>query len=412
MLMSSLFNKSSDSKLNSARFMDANLPMFNQFGNDIYASDVVQMCIDIIATECSKLTPKHIRIDNASGMQKNVNSSINRLFKFAPNELMTTRDFIEKVIWLLFLNNNAFIYPMYVTRKEGERLIREYKGFYPLNPVQVDFLQDPSNRLFIKFHFANGDNSTLPYSDVIHLRKKFSTNDIMGGGANGQPDNAALLKVLQINDTVLEGLGKAVKSSLQVRGIIKLNTMMEGKKQAEERKQFEKSMGSSTSGILPIDLTSDYTPIEVNPKLLDKETLSFLQSKVLNNYGVSVPILSGDFTDEQYQAFYEKTLEPLIISLSQAFSKTTFTSREIDFGNEIAFYPQKLLFTNVKNKLAVADVLGNRGAMDNNMLLELFGYMPYEGGHVRLQSLNYADVNIATQYQLNKAKAGGGKNEE
>ncbi|MEZ7173593.1 phage portal protein [Sporosarcina sp. OR05] len=386
-----------------ARFLDGNSPVFTQFGQNVYASDVVQMCIDVIATECSKLQPKHIRVDS-DGMQRNVKSSFNRLFKFAPNELMTTRDFIEKVIWLLFMNYNAFIYPTYEMRDDGRgNLTKNYTGFYPLNPTDVVFLQDSIGRLFVELHFANGDKFTLPYNDIIHLRKKFSVNDIMGGGADGQPDNQALLKVLQINDTVLQGVEKAIKTSLSIRGILKINTMMDDDAQKKERDKFEAKIAGGKAGILPLDLKGDYVDIKPDPKIVDKDTLEFLQSKVLNNYGVSMPILSGDFTDEQYQAFYEKTLEPLIISFGQAFSKTIFTDREIDVGNEIVFYPQKLLFTNTKNKIAVADILGNRGGLTNNELLALFGYPPYEGGDVRNMSLNYIDVKLAGQYQLKKA---------
>lgn len=386
-----------------ARFMDGNSPIFTQFGQNVYASDIVQMCIDVIATECSKLQPKHIRSDG-NGMQTNVKSSLNRLFKFAPNELMTTRDFIEKVIWLLFMNYNAFIYPTYELKDDGRgNLTKNYTGFYPLNPTEVVFLQDSTGKLFVELHFANGDKFTLAYSEIIHLRKKFSVNDIMGGGTDGQPDNQALLKVLQINDTVLQGLDKAIKTSLSIRGILKINTMMDDETQKKERDKFEAKVASGKTGIMPLDLKGDYVDLKPDPKILDKDTLEFLQSKVLNNYGVSLPILSGDFNDEQYQAFYEKTLEPIIISLGQAFSKTMFTDREIDVGNEIVFYPQKLLFTNTKNKIAVADILGNRGGLTNNQLLDLFGYPPYEGGDMRYMSLNYIDVDLANQYQLKKA---------
>lgn len=404
MLIQSLMSsKETNRQLQYAKFLDGYSPIFSQFGHNIYASDVVQMCIDVIATECSKLQPKHIRTDR-DGMQVNVNSSISRLLKFAPNGLMTTRDFIEKIIWLLYMNYNAFIYPVYElkTNRRGNTY-RDYIGFYPLNPSQVDFMQDASGKLFVKLWFANGDKFTLAYSNLIHLRKKFSVNDIMGGGMNGQPDNQALLKVLQINDTVLQGLGKAIKTSLTIRGIIKINTLLDDEKQQKERARFEEAIQSSQSGILPMDLKGEYIDLKPDPKLIDKDTLEFLQSKVLNYYGVSVPILSGDFTDEQYQAFYEKTLEPLIISLGQAFSKCLFSTRELDAGNEIVFYPQKLLFTNTKNKIAVADILGNRGALTNNELLSLFGYPPYEGGDIRNMSLNYIDTNYASEYQLKRA---------
>lgn len=398
-----IFSKSDRQQMQYAKLLNGYSPIFSQFGQNIYASDVVQMCIDVIATECSKLLPKHIRTDN-NEMQVNVKSSLNRLFKFSPNELMTTSDFIEKVIWLLFMNYNAFIYPMYEWVEDTRgNITRNYTAFYPLNPTTVTFLQDTTGRLFVELRFPNGDNFTLLYSDVIHLRKKFSMNDIMGGGMNGQPDNAALLKVLSINDTVLQGLEKAIKTTLTMRGILKINTMLDDEKQQAERDRLNNAISTGTTGIVALDLKGEYIPLNPDPKIIDKDTLDFLQSKVLNYYGVSVPILTGDFTDEQYQAFYEKTLDPIIIGLGQAFSKTVFTQRELDVGNEIVFYSQMLLFTNTKNKIAVADILGNRGAVTNNELLALFGYPPYEGGNVRNMSLNYIDVAISNEYQMKRA---------
>lgn len=404
MFLDSLVGKNSNKPMQFAKMMNGYTPIFSQFGENIYASDVVQNCIDVIATEISKLMPKHIRTD-ANNMRLMPNTSLNRLFKFAPNEFMTTRDFLEKVTWKLFTDYNSFIYPVQniYTDARGNKT-RNYTAFYPLNPMTVDFLQDDNNTLFIKFYFRNGSNYTLPYSDVIHLRKKFSVNDVMGGGYSGQPDNEALLNVLKINDTVLEGIGNAVKTSLAIRGILKMNTVFGGDEQKKELTKFEKALAENTSGILPLDLKGEYTPITIDPKLIDKETLDFLQSKILHWYGVSLPILTGDFTDEQYQAFYEKTLEPIIISLGQAFSKTVFTPNELNFGNEIVFYPQKLLFTNVKNKIAVADILGNRGAVTNNELLDLFGYLPYVGGDERVMSLNFINSKISDEYQLAKAK--------
>ena len=395
-----------------AKFLEGNLAIFTQFGQNIYASDVVQNCIDVIATECSKLMPRHIRTDN-TGMQTNVNSSLNRLFKFAPNELMTTKDFLEKIIWLLEMNCNAFIYPVYETLLDGQgKPYINYTAFYPLDPRRVDFIQDSTGKLFVDLHFASGDNFTLAYSDVIHLRKKFSVNSIMGGGINGQPDNAALLKVLEINDTALQGIGKAVKTSLSVRGIIKIATMLDDEKQQAERARIEALMESGKSGILPLDLKSDYVPITVDPKLIDKDTMEFLQNKVLHYMGVSAPIISGVYTDEEYQAFYEKKLEPILISLGQAFSKTLFTQRELDVGNEIIFYQKDMMYLSTKSKLELLKTTGEQGLLSDNQKLALLGYPPIAGGERITQSLNYIDKAIVSAYQLNQSnitKQGGFK---
>lgn len=385
-----------------AKVLDGNSPIFSQFGQNIYASDVVQMCIDVIATECSKLQPKHIRTDN-KGMQVNVKSGLNRIFKFAPNDLMTTRDFIEKIIWLLYLNYNAFIYPTYEFRSDSKgNFVKEYTGFFPLNPKLVTFLQDSTGKLFVEFQFDQGDRFTLAYSDVIHLRKRFSANDVMGGGVDGQPDHQALLKVLRINDVVLQGLEKAIKTSLSIRGILKINTMMDDDTQKKEREKFEAAIASGQTGIMPLDMKGDYIDIKPDPKLIDKDTLEFLQSKVLNHYGVSMPILSSDFTDEQYQAFYEKTLEPLIISLGQAFTKTIFTTREIDMGNEMVFYQKNMMYLSTNAKLNLLKTAGEQGLLTDNQKLALLGYPPIEGGEKRTMSLNYIDVSLANEYQLQR----------
>ena len=406
MLIQSLFSKSiKSSSMQTAKFLDGYSPIFTQFGRSIYASDIVQMCIDCIATECSKLTPQHVVIDDNGLPTSLKGDNFNRLFKFAPNGLMSTRDFLEKVIWLLYLNYNAFIYPVYnlVSDSRGG-VSKYYTAFYPLNPIQVEFLQDESNTLFVRFYFFNGSNYTLPYADIIHLRKKYSINDIMGGGISGQPDNSALLKVLETNDIVLQGLGKAIKTTLSVRGILKINTLMDDEKQKAERLRFEQAIDDGVTGILPTDLKGEYTPLQVNPALLDGTTLEFLENKVLRWFGVSLPILNGEYTDEQYQAFYNKTIEPIVIGMGQAFSSAIFSQREQDVGHEIKFYQMNLELMDTKNKMAFVQALGDRGILTDNQILALFGMAPYEGGNVRHMSLNYIDASLANTYQMLKVK--------
>ncbi|EPY2286128.1 phage portal protein [Clostridium sporogenes] len=386
-----------------AKMLNGSTPIFSQFGEDIYASDIVQNCIRCIVNETSKLQPKHIRTYN--GKQNIINSSINRLLKYGPNDVMTTTDFLEKITYLREINKNCFIYPKYKKIGLGNGTYkREYIALYPLNPTLVEFLEDMTNRIFVRFTFKGGGDVTLPYDEVIHWRKDFGANDLMGGDINGQPNNEALLKLLKTNDTIIQGIDKGIKSSLSIRGLLKINTMLSEEKQNKELEEFEKKILDARSGILPIDLKSEYIPLNVNPKFIDKETMEFIDKKILNNYGVSLAVLNGDFTEEQYQSFYEKTLEPMIISLGRAFSKVLFTTRELDFGNEIIFYSQGLMFTNMKNKIAAVDVLSSRGTLTDNQILEIFGFPPFEGGDVRHMSLNYINRDIADAYQMSKSK--------
>lgn len=391
-------------------FLGGNSNLITAFGKDVYKSDIVNACIRCKAREMSKLQPRHIRTMGET--QQYVKSSINRLLKFAPNELMTTKDFLEKCTWLYEKNYNCFIYPQYEIRENRGKKYKYYTGFYPLNPTSVEFLEDARGKIYIKLTFNNFNEFTFPYSEIIHWRKDFSDNELMGGNINGESKADIILKSVEINHTLTEGLEKAVASSLSIRGLLKINTLLDDEKLQQERAEFESKINSSQSGILPIDLKSEYMPIDSNPTVIDKNTLEFIEGKILKFYGVSEPIIKGEFTDEEYQAYYEKELEPDIIALGQAFSKTLFTDDDLDNGNEVIFYGQKLLFTNTKNKIAVADILGNRGALTDNQLLALFGYPPFEGGDTRHMSLNFINREIADKYQMNKFKKDKGVNQD
>jgi len=378
-------------------------PIFSQFGTNIYASDVVQQAVKCIVDEIKKLNPTHVRFIGSD--PKPVKDSTIQSVLNDPNPLMTTSEFLEKTAWLLLLNYNAFIVPVYRTwtdEKTGESR-RYYEALYPILPTTVDFIQDVSGRLFVKFWFASGENTTLPYDDVIHIKYNYSINDYMGGNQFGQPDHAALIKTLDLNNQLLQGIAKAMKASYAVNGIVKYNTLIDDGKTEKALKELERKLLNSESGFLPLDLKSEFTPIEHRSELVDGDTLKFIDDKILRNWGVPIDILRGDYSKETYEAFYQKTLEPIIKSFSQAFTKKLFTSREKAFGNKIEFYPKELIFMTVSQTLEMINILSPTGALFENEKRVALGLQPLpELDGVRLSSLNWIDANKAAQYQIGK----------
>ena len=375
-------------------------PVFPQFGDNIMASDVVRQALKCIVDELKKLNPTHIRMvgNDPVPIPGNIQDVLNN-----PNPLMTTSEFQEKIWWMLLLNENAFVIPTYYTwvdQKTGAER-RRYEALYPINPTQVDFIEDASGRLFVRFYFWNGENTTIRYSDVIHIRNDFSLNDYMGGDRLGQPDNKSLLDTLQINYDLLHGIAVAMKSSYAVNGIVKYNTLMDDGKMEAALKELERKLKNSESGFLPIDLKADFIPFEKRIALIDKPTLEFIDSTILRHWGVPLPILSGDYTKDQYEAFYQKTLEPLIIAISQAFTKKIFTDRERSFGNQIKFYPKDLIFMTVSQTLDMINILSPTGALFENEKRTALGLRPLpELEGKRYMSLNWIDANNADQYQV------------
>ena len=214
-------------------------PIYTQFGTNIYASDVVQQALKCIVDEMKKLNPTHVRYngaDPAPVKKSTVQDVLNE-----PNDLMTTSEFLEKICWLLLMNYNAFIIPTYYTwiddKTGAER--RYYESLYPINPTQVDFIEDASGRLFVTFLFWNGYTTTIPYDNVIHIRYNYSVNQYMGGNIMGQPDHEALLNTLNLNNDLLQGVAKAMKASYAVNGVVKYNTLLDSGKTEAALKELE-----------------------------------------------------------------------------------------------------------------------------------------------------------------------------
>ena len=383
--------------------LDGFLPIYSQFGTNIYASDVVQQALKCIVDEMKKLNPCHVRYVESDTVP--VKGSTVQDVLTDPNPLMTTSEFLEKMCWLLLLNYNAFVIPTYYVwtdpKTGAER--RYYTALYPINPTQVDFIEDAAANLFVKFTFWNGETTTIRYEDVIHVRYNYSVNQYMGGNEMGQPDHKALLGTLELNDQLLKGVAKAMKASYAVNGVVKYNSLMDDGKTEQALKDLERKLANSESGFLPLDLKAEFTPLPKTTQLVDEATLKFIDGKILRNFGVPLPILTGDYKKEQYEAFYQKTLEPIIIAISQAFTKKMFTPREKAFGNKIELYPKALIFMTVSQTLDMIKELSPTGALFENEKRVALGLKPLpELEGKRFMSLNWIDANNANEYQVGK----------
>lgn len=384
--------KQKQSGLTYAPTMTGALPFYSPFGESVYASDIVVQSIRCKANEFKKLDPRHIR-DSGGKQQTITDSSIARVLK-RPNPFMTTADFLEKITILLELNKNVFIYPAHYVTQGGERF---YTGLYPLKPSAVEYLQNENGKLFLHFEFANGYETTLPADSVIHWRKDYGVNDYFGGSAFGGDDNAGLLTMLQRYDKLTQGIAKALKCSCQINGVVIYNAYMDEEKLKTARADFNSRVDAGDDGILFTDQKLEYVHMPRDVKLVDAETLKFFYETILRANGTSLPILNGDYTKAQKEAYYEHALEADIKALGQAMSRVLFSDREAAFGNEIILYANDINFMTMENKIAYMQVAVPAGALSVNQILKMGGFPPIEGGDdIRPRGFNSLDGTTKT----------------
>lgn len=382
--------------------------VFSSFGEDVYMSDFVNNCIDRIAVEISKINV--VSVIQKPGSIRQQNDDITKLFRFKPNPLQTTKDFLACCEWLRRKDCNCFIFPQYLTVYDAQgNPYRKYTAFYPLNPSQIELGidEDTENIWEIKFYWRDGTFDILPYEDIIHLRWRRGKNTVAGGGNDyGNPDTKDMLASVKMLHQVMEGLPKSIESSLKIAGVYHAKTLIDADKIKAERDKFEDHIATSKAGIVATDLAGDFAPVAMKTAKIDADTMKFIKDIIRERYGISDAIMSGDYNGDQHSAFYQSCIEDFITEFEQATSNCLFTQREQDVGHRIKCYYSRTEYLSTGNKIELATLATNTGLLTLNQINDMFGFEPFEGGDRRLQSLNFVNTQIVDNYQLNTAKSG------
>lgn len=378
---------------------------FSAWSGNAYSNDIYRGAVDAIARNAAKLKGSHV-IKYRDHDRVEGDCRLNRILQIEPNPYMSAFDMLYKLITHYYLYNNAFAF----MQRDGRG---QLAAVFPLNPVHAEFLSDTSGTLYARFIFAGGKETVLPYSDIIHLRRNFNGNDILGD------PNDALSPALQLAHTQNEGIISAIKSGASIRGILKRSQLANAEMLKEIQENFVKDYLDITNngGIAVLDNASDYIPLDNKPYAIDEKQMQATKTKIYDYLGISEAIVNSSYNEDQWAAFYESTIEPLAVQLSLEFTRKLFNDRERAFGNSVLFEAGRLQFTSNATKVSMIRELMPMGLLTVNQALEILNLPSIPDGDRRIQSLNYVDADKAEEYQLARAKApraltepiGGGK---
>lgn len=384
------FNKKPPrSNLTTAQTFSGDARTYSTFrGAAAWDNDTYRAAVDAICRNAGKLKGRHV-ITDAQGRHTAGNPTITRLLETAPNPIMSAYDFLYRLTADLYLNGNAFALIDRDTRGN-------VSGFYPITANGVEWLTDETGRIYVKFRFRSGRTSIFDYSQIVHVRRHFATDELMGD------NDSAIRGTLELAETQNRGAIEAIKSGAQLRGILKFTSIQSPEMLAKNKAQFIADYldMSNNGGIVVTDAKSDYQPISDKPTPIDTAAADAVAQRIYAYLGISKEIVTSSYTEDQWSAFYESVLEPLCVAYSQAFTVKVFTARERAYGNEIAFDGGRMIFANNATKLNMIKELTPLGLLTVNEAREILNLSPVPDGDTRLQSLNYVDAAKANEYQL------------
>lgn len=126
----------------------------------------------------------------------------------------------------------------------------------------------------------------------------------------------------------------------------------------------------------------DIRQIDSKPYTVDPDEMKQINENVFNYFGVSEKVMQGNANSDELDAFFNSSVEPFAIALSEALSRAIYTERERSFGNHVYVNSNRLQYMTQTAKVSLARELGDRGILTINEIRELFNYAPIEGGDI------------------------------
>lgn len=172
------------------------------------------------------------------------------------------------------------------------------------------------------------------------------------------------------------------------------------KNQAEARaKDIEVQLTGSKYGIAYIDATEKVTqlnrPVENN--LL--EQINALTDKLLAELGLTMEILNGSANEEAMLNYYSRTIEPILKTITESFSRSFLTKTARTQKQRIKYFREPFKLVPVSKLADIADKFTRNEILTSNEVRGIIGFKPSDD----------PKANELRNKNINQPEAQGGK---
>lgn len=299
-----------------------------------------------------------------------------------PNKMDTLQTLLEKITTNIMLTNNAYI----IISRNDKYNINELNV---INPISVVINNDTINNIEVityTFMLANRQEVTYSVNDVIHLRREFSTDS----NFFGVDTNRIIDKLVEVIDITDESIKSSIENTHKLKFLLKMRGVM---KEEDGRKQVETFQSLIEDGVGIIPQQVDFTQLKYDAFIPDYKIHDSKVKRVYDYFGVNPNIVNSSYTEDEFNAFYESNIEPIIVMLNLEFNRKLFSIQERRKGNKITLVSTGLQFTSMSTKLQMTDLI-DRGAITINEWRTIMNLPNLEHGDIPIRRLDTAAIDV------------------
>lgn len=345
-------------------------PSFTSWDGSLYEQAQTRSIVERIAVACSKLRPEFVTPEGQGGSLPRVQ----RIFATRPNDVMSWPDFLRRVSTTLFVDTTAYVVPGYDER-DGS-----ITSLWPMRPTYTEVVEYEGEP-YIRFHLATGDVRSFYFYDVAILTRFQLESDIYGGG------NEPLTPTMRLMDAQRQAEEIALKTGADIRFIGKLSGMVHERDMEKKRQRFsESNLGpTNQTALMVYDQTwEDIKQVDSDNFTIDTDEMERIDKALYSYFGINEKILTSSYTEAEWNAFYEGTIEPFGLMLGEALTRTLLTPTQVRKGNHIMFSSGYLEYATTDSKIRVANMFMTAGIGTVNEVRDIFQLPRIPGGDTRM----------------------------
>lgn len=335
-------------------------PAFRTWGGELYEEELVRAAIDANARNTAKL-----RII----IQGEAKPKLQTQLRKRPNSFMTWYQFLYRLRTIWEMQNTAIIVP--VINETGETV-----GIFPVYYTHIEVVAYRGEP-WLRMKFHNGDVAAVELAKVGIMTKFQYRNDLFG------ESNKALHPTMELIDIQNQGIREGVKTAASYQFMATLSNFANDEDIAKERKRFTEQnlQAKDASGVLLWPNTyKDIKQIESKPFVVDADQMKLIRTNVFDYFGTNEDVLQNKAYGDAWAAFYEGSIEPFAIQLSEVLSAMLFSPTEQGHGALVMATANRLQYMTNKDKAEVTATFADRGMATIDELREIWNMAPLPNG--------------------------------
>lgn len=357
-----IFFKNKEPKGNGSSFemFTAYSPSFRTWRGQLYESELIRAAIDAKARHVSKLS---VRIDGSA------KPALQTQLRKRPNKYTTWSQFFYRLSTILDVKNTAFVVKVYNDFLEPVGIAAIYPTRYEL----VEYDGEP----WLRFYFPDGKQAAERLVDVGIITKYQLRSDFFGETNNALDGTMSLIDIQQ------QAIREAAKNSQTFRYIARVNNFSKSDDLKKEQQRFTETNlreGSGGGLLLFPNTYSDIKQVDMTGFQTNPEEEKLIQENVFNYFGVNSDVLQNAAIGDKMDAFFNGSIEPFAIQVSDVLTQMLFTDAEQGHGSRVIVTADRLQYMSVSAKVSMAQQLGDRGALTIDEIRALFNYGPLPDG--------------------------------